>query len=137
MQGSDSGRAQGEATGKIDKGKTQEKVTMRWGHLFGFRPKSLPRWAALCTGRADGSNPKYPVQQKHALLAMVRAPETEAANTVYSLLQSNVWREPEIKNLKLQNEPFQSDDPIMRRCHEDAIKREGGIVVYSDPIEET
>lgn len=67
---------------------------------------------------------------------MVRVPKTEAENTVYSLLQSNGWREPEIKNLKLLNEPFQSDDPIMRRCHEDAIKREGGIVVYSDPIEE-
>jgi len=67
---------------------------------------------------------------------MVRVPETEAENTVYSLLQSNGWSEPEIKNLKLLSEPFDSDDPIMRACHEGAIKREGGIVVYSDPFEE-
>jgi hypothetical protein len=109
---------------------------MRWGRFFGFRPKSLPIWAALCTARADGSNKEYPAQQKHALLAMVRAPETKAENTIYSLLQSNGWREPEIRNLKLLNEPFQSDDPIVRRCHEGAIRREGGIVVYSDPIKD-
>lgn len=68
---------------------------------------------------------------------MVRAPETKAENAIHSLLQSNGWRDPEIKNMKLLNEPFDSDDPIMRTCHEGAIKREeGGIVVYSDPIEE-
>jgi len=86
-------------------------------------------WAALCTGRADGSNPKYPARAKHAILAMVRAPESEAESTIYALLQSNGWREPEIKNLKLLNEPFHSDDPIMRACHESAIKKDGLIVV--------
>src|SRR5216110_374087 len=32
---------------------------MKWKKLFGTRPKRLPVWAALCIGRADGSNPKY------------------------------------------------------------------------------
>lgn len=93
-------------------------------------------WAALCTGRADGSNAKYPAHVKHAILAMVRALEPEAQSTIYALLQSNGWREPEIKKLKLLDEPFQTDDPIMRTCHESAIKKDGGIIVYSDPVEE-
>ena len=67
---------------------------------------------------------------------MVRAPEPEAENAICSLLQSNGWHEPEIQTLKMLDEPFHSDDPIMRACHDSAIKREGGIVVYSDPIEE-
>ena len=46
------------------------------------------------------------------------------------------WREPEIKNLKLLDEPFHSDDLSMPTCHENAIKKDGGIVVYSDPIDE-
>jgi hypothetical protein len=65
---------------------------------------------------------------------MVCTPESEAQSSIYALLQSNGWREPEIKNLKLLDEPFHSDDPIMHSCHESAIKKDGGIVVYSDPI---
>jgi hypothetical protein len=91
-------------------------------------------WAALCTGRADGSNPKYPARVKHALLAMVRAPEPEAENAIYSVLQSNGWSEPKIQRLKMLDEVFHSDDPIMHACYEGAIKREGGVVVYSDPM---
>src|SRR5258706_15140034 len=68
--------------------------TMRWGKLVGIRPKRLPVWAALCTGRADGSNPKYLAHVKHAILAMVRSPEPEAQSAVCALLQSNGWREP-------------------------------------------
>ena len=108
---------------------------MRWGKPFGIRPKKLV-WAALCTGRADGSNPKYLAHVRHAILAMVRAPEPEAQSAIYALLQSNGWREPEIKNLKLLDQPFHSDDPTMRACHESAIKKDGGLVVYSDPIDE-
>jgi hypothetical protein len=93
-------------------------------------------WAALCTGRADGSNPKYPDHAKHAILVMVRASESAAQSSIYALLQSNGWREPEIKDLKLLDEPFCSDDPTMRTCHEKAIKKDGGMVVYSEPIDE-
>ena len=32
--------------------------------------------------------------------------------------------------------PFQSDDPNMRTCHESAVMKDGGIVVYSDPTDE-
>jgi len=68
---------------------------------------------------------------------MVRSDELETEGAVCSLLQSNGWREPAIQNLKKLIDPFHSDDPTMRNCHESAIKGEGGIVVYSDPIEET
>jgi hypothetical protein len=107
---------------------------MRLQKLFGARPNRMPMWAALCTGRADGSNAKYVAGVKHAILAMVRAIEHEVENTVYALLQSNGWREPEIKNLKLLDEPFHSDNPMMRACYESAVKQEGDFVVYSDPI---
>jgi hypothetical protein len=109
---------------------------MKWKELFQVRHKTLPVWAALCTGRADGSNPKYVAHVKYAILAMVRGPKSEAQSTVYGLLQSNGWREPEIKKLKLLDEPFHSDDPSMRACHESAIHKKGGIVVYSDAIDE-
>lgn len=109
---------------------------MKWEKLFGTRRKKLPVWAALCTGRADGSNPKYLAHVKHAVLAMVRAPESDAQSTIFALLQSNGWREPEIKNLRLLEQPFHHDDPTMRACCESAIKKEGGIVVYSDPVDE-
>ena len=93
-------------------------------------------WAALCTGRADGSNPKYLSGAKHPILVMVRAPEVEAENAICSLLQSNGWQEPAIRSLKILDEPFHSDDPFMRACHEGAVDGKGGVVVYSDPIEE-
>jgi hypothetical protein len=67
---------------------------------------------------------------------MVCASEPEAQSTICVLLQSNGWDEPEIKNLKLLDQPFRSDDPTMRACHESAIKKGGGIVVYLDPIDE-
>jgi hypothetical protein len=111
-------------------------TTMRWGNFLGFRSKTLPIWAALCTGRADGSDQKYSAQAKHAILAMVRAEESDAENAICSLLQSNGWREPTIQNVKKLAQPFRSDDPIMRDCHERATKSGTGIVVYSDPIEE-
>ncbi len=109
---------------------------MRWGRSFRAGTEKLPTWAALCTARADGSNPKYLAQAKHAVVAMVRSAEPEAEGSICSLLLSNGWREPAIQNLKLLNDPFYSDDPIMRTCYEGAIERDGGIVVYADPIEE-
>jgi hypothetical protein len=109
---------------------------VNWERFF-KAPKKFPIWAALCTVRADGSSPEYPAQEKHAILVMVRSDEPEAESAVYSLLQSNGWHEPAVQNLKKLSDPFHSNDPIMRTCHEAAIKREGGIVVYSDPIEET
>jgi hypothetical protein len=101
---------------------------------FGVRLKRPPVWAALCTGRAAGSNAEYLADVRHAILVMVRAPEPEVQDTIYDLLHSNGWREPAIKNLKLLDQPFHSDDPVMCACHESAIKKKGGLVVYSDPI---
>jgi hypothetical protein len=111
-------------------------ATMTWGKLFGTRREKLPVLAALCFGRADGSNPKFPAHEKHAILAIVRAPEPEAESVICVLLQSNGWREPEIENLKLLDQPFHSDDPVMRTCYESALSKDGGFVVYSDPIVE-
>jgi hypothetical protein len=92
-------------------------------------------WSGLCTGRADGSDPKYRAGEKHAILAMVRAPEPEAESAICSLLQSNGWSRPELLKLKLLSEPFHSDDTAMLVCHENATKGQGGIVVYSDPMD--
>ena len=107
---------------------------MKWGKLFGGSSRKLPIWAALCSACADGSNPAYPAQVKHPIMVMVQAPESEAQNAIYALLQSNGWREPVIEKLKILDEPFRSDDPMMHACHEGAISKDGGIVVYSDPI---
>src|SRR5215467_3907187 len=106
-----------------------------WANLLRTRAERLPVWAALCTGRADGSNPQYPAHEKHSILAMVRAPEAEVNGRIHALLKSTGWFEPEIKSLKVLDQPFHSDDPIMRSCHESAINKSGGIVVYSDPID--
>jgi hypothetical protein len=109
--------------------------TMKLEGLFGTLSKNLPVWMALCTGRADGSNPKSPAHAKHAILAMARAKEPKAESSICALLQSNGWLEPEIKRLKAGS-IIHSDHPIMRACHENAIKNGAGIVVYSDPIDE-
>jgi hypothetical protein len=109
---------------------------MKWGKFLAVRPKRFTMWAALCTGRAERSTPKYLAGEKHAILVMVLAPEPDVEAAIYSLLQSNGWRELEIKKLKMLDEPFHSDDPIMQACHENAILKEGGFVVYTDPIEE-
>lgn len=67
---------------------------------------------------------------------MVRAREADAETVICSLLGANGWTQPELRNLKLLSEPFHSDDPIMLACHEKAANKQGGIVVYSDQIEE-
>jgi hypothetical protein len=109
---------------------------MKWKQLLGAPSREVPVWAAICTGRADGSNPEYVAHVKHPILVMVRAAEPEVESAIYALLQSNGWREPAIQNLKMLEQPFQSDDPMMRACHAGAINKEGGIVIYSDPIED-
>jgi hypothetical protein len=101
---------------------------------FGSSPNNLPMWAALCTGRADGSNPDFVARTKHAILVIVRAQEADRESSVHALLQSNGWREPEIEKLKLLIEPFDSNDPILSACYEGAAKNGGNFVVYTDPI---
>src|SRR5579863_2291968 len=102
---------------------------MKWRNFSGIGSKTLPIWAALCTGRADGSDQKYSAQAKHAILAMVRAQESDAEKAICSLLRSKGWREPSIQKLKKLAQPFHNDDPIMRDCHERATKSGAGIVV--------
>jgi len=81
---------------------------MKWRSFLGVGSKALPIWAALCTGRADGSDQKYPAQTKHAILAMVRAQESDAENAICSLLQSKGWGDPTIQKLKKLDQPFHS-----------------------------
>ena len=108
---------------------------MRWGKFL-TPDKILPIWAGLCVGRADGSDAQYPAGQKHAILAMVRARDSDARNAICSLVHSKGWSHAELRVLKLLNEPFHSDDPVMLACYEKAATKQGGVVVYSAAIEE-
>jgi hypothetical protein len=91
-------------------------------------------YAALCTARADGTDPKFLRQAKHAVLVMVRASEADAENAITSLLRTKGWVDPAIQRLKLLDQPFHTDEPMMQTCYDAAVEKEGGIVVYSDPI---
>ena len=93
---------------------------MKWRNFLRVGSKTLPIWA----------------QAKHAILAMVRAQESDVENAIRSLLRSKGWGDPTIHKLKELVQPFQSDDPIMRDCHEHTVESGAGIVVYSDPIED-
>jgi len=61
----------------------------------------------------------------------------EAKNAISSLLHSNGWGDLELRSLKLLSEPSHSDDPIMVACYENADKKHGGIVVYSEEIQDS
>jgi hypothetical protein len=91
-------------------------------------------WAALCTAIANGSDERYPSGAKHAILAMVRSPALKVEDSVIALLTSNGWCEPEITRIKQLEEPFRSEDQDMLACHNGAIHKEGGLIIYSDPI---
>ena len=110
---------------------------MKWKTILGASSEAVPVWAAICTARADGSNPEYPAREKHAILTMVKRPEPEVEHAVEVLLKSKGWGETSVERLKLLDEPFHSDDSFMRTCFQDAVNNGGGIVVYSDPIEDT
>jgi len=111
------------------------KLNMIWRDALGIR-KNKSIWAALCTGRADGSSTQYPFRMKHGLMVMVSARESGVERKICALLKSNGWQEVAIQNLKLLDEPFESEDQTMLACYEGAVNKDGGIVVYSDPIEE-
>ena len=97
--------------------------------------KIQPRvWATLCTGIADGSIEQYPSGAKHAILAMVKAQETEVEEKILALLSECGWSGLEVTRMKLLDDPFKSDDPDMLRCYKGAMERDLGIIVYSDPL---
>lgn len=99
--------------------------------LFAGRKKI---WAALCTARANGSKPGYDAGIKHALTAMVYAREQDVQDRVSALLNDNGWKDIVIDRLKQLDEPFHSEDPVMIACYEAAKNKDGGIVIYSDPV---
>jgi hypothetical protein len=66
---------------------------------------------------------------------MVRASEVQAGESVLALLSSNGWRGPEITRMKKLEDPFRSEDTAMLDCYRGATHKEGGLIVYSDSIE--
>jgi hypothetical protein len=109
---------------------------MKWKKILGIPLGAIPVWAALCTASADGSDPNRPLNSKHTILAMVQAPENEVESEVCALLISRGWREPTIKTLKKLVPNFHSDDEMMQACYVSAKNKVGGMVIYSDPIED-
>jgi hypothetical protein len=91
-------------------------------------------WAVLCTAIANGSDERYQLGAKHAILAMVCGPELKVESSVMALLTSNGWCEPEITQIKQLEEPFRIEDQDMLACHNGAVHKEGGLIVYSDSI---
>jgi hypothetical protein len=88
----------------------------------------------MCTAIADGSIEKYPFGAKHAIIAMVKAQERNAQDCICKLLSAYGWSRPEITRIRLLEEPFESDDADILACHRGAMEKDGGIIIYSDPI---
>lgn len=109
---------------------------MRWNRLFRGKVRASDIWAALCEARADGSDPARPSGARYPLLVMVRSSEEELEGKVYSLLKRYGWQEPQVKRLKKVALPFHSDDGMVRECYEGVVQRDGGIVVYSDSLDD-
>jgi len=109
---------------------------MHWNRLFRNKVSDSDVWAALCEARADGSDPTRPSGVRYPLLVMVRCAESAIEGNVLSLLERYGWHDPRVKNLKKVAQPFHSDDSMMQACYEGATRRDGGIVVYSDPLED-
>ena len=103
-----------------------------------FRDKGLESeiWAALCEARADGSDPTRPGGVRYPLLVMVRSTEEELEEKVLSLLKTYGWQEPRMKRVRKVAQPFHSDDAMMQECYEGVTQRDGGIVIYADPLED-
>jgi hypothetical protein len=109
---------------------------MQWSRLFRNKGPASDIWDALCEARADGSDPARPNGVRYPLLVMVRSSEGALEGKVFSLLKTYGWHDPRVKQLKKVAQPFHSDDAMMQACYEGATQRDGGIVVYSDPIED-
>jgi hypothetical protein len=109
---------------------------MRLSRLFRNKGRGTDIWAALCEARADGSDPAHQSGVRYPLLVMVRSSEDELEGKVFSLLKTYGWQEPRVRQLKKVAQPFHSDDAIMRDCYDGVVQRDGGIAVYSDPIED-
>ena len=111
-------------------------IPMPSNRLFRDKGTANDIWAALCEARADGSDPAHQSGARYPLLVMVRCSEQEVEGKVYSLLKTYGWQERQVKRLKMVAQPFHSDDSMMQACYEGVVQRDGGIVVYSDPLED-
>ncbi|HTA66775.1 MAG TPA: hypothetical protein VK776_00795 [Bryobacteraceae bacterium] len=91
-------------------------------------------WALLGTACAHSNDLQYPSGEKHAFLVMVSSDEKHVQGKVIALLNSNGWNNVSIERVKTLHRPFHNDDPDMIRCYEAATLKDGGIIIYSDPI---
>jgi hypothetical protein len=67
----------------------------------------VPVWEVLTRAVVDRSNPKYPANNRHAVLVMVRAPESDVPFAVDALLRSHGWRDVAMEQFKLLTKPSQ------------------------------
>jgi hypothetical protein len=109
---------------------------MQGSRLFRDKGPESEIWAALCEARADGSDPTRPGGVRYPLLVMVRSAEDELEDKVVALLKTYGWQEPRVRRIKKVAQTFHSDDSLMQECYEGVTQRDGGIVVYADPIED-
>ncbi len=86
----------------------------------------------LCRVEAGGARSSYPLNEKHALIAMLAAAEEELPRAVETLLESNGWLWPSIQEATQLHEPFGSDDADITQWYVAAQDGRGGVIVYAD-----
>jgi len=101
---------------------------------FGRRIPTV--YAALSTARAGDMMGRYPAGERHSILAMMRCEGAEIESAMITLLESHGWRDVVIEEWKQLEMPFLSDDRQVRACYVGAMTSDGGLVVYSDPLDE-
>jgi hypothetical protein len=107
-----------------------------WHEIRGaLRRKTPTVIAALCTARADGSDPKYAVGEQRELLVMLRADKQDAEAMVQSWLMANGWNHASILDHRTLEETFDSEDALVRACYVNAMTSGGDCVVYEEPVE--
>ncbi len=113
-----------------------ERMTLR-EMLVRYGRRTPAVYAALCTARAGALAGRYPEGERHVILAMMSCPENEVETGIISLLESHGWRDVVIEESKLLETPFFSVDRQIRACYVSAMTSDGGLVVYSDPLDGT
>jgi hypothetical protein len=109
---------------------TLREIIVRYGR------KTPTAYAALCTARAGALLGRYPAGEHHSILAMIRCDESEVETAVTALVQSHGWRNVVIEEWKLLEMPFFSTDRQVRACYVSAMTSDGGLVVYTDTLDE-
>ncbi len=107
----------------------------RW--LLNTDSEHPPIWMVLCRGESDGVRTSYPLNERHALIALVAAGEGELHPAVEALLKENGWLRPSIQQARQLHEPFSSEDADITQCYVAARDGRGGVIVYADALKES